>query len=220
MEIGATKMHTRRDSCQDGRMATPLHDFRVEDDLWARALARAKTDSSTVTKVIKARLALYGRTFTDDTPTASVTDLLTNVIASGPEPASDADHYLAQEAAADLLRAIGTNPLCDSDHTAPTAGGSKRNARIDDDLWTPAEQRADAGGTTMSQVIRDRLALYGTQVPQGAPERDPWEIINLLVRKYGVGPDTDLGLAREAAADLLRALGIRPVRGDQEVKER
>jgi hypothetical protein len=188
----------------------------MEADLWSAAQTRAKAESTTLTKVIKDRLALYSRALPAAAPTAVPRDLLTQIIATGPQPPAGSDYRLATEAAADLLRAFGIH----TDHTAEeiTGTGTQRNFRVDDELWKPAEERAGAEGTTMSQFMRDRLALYGSQVSDGAEARDPWEIINLVAREYGVGPDTDLALAQEAAAELLRALGIRPARGGQEVR--
>ncbi|MBA9005861.1 hypothetical protein [Thermomonospora cellulosilytica] len=89
----------------------------------------------------------------------------------------------------------------------------KRNLRIGDPIWNPALERAQAEGRTLTQVIRDYLVTYGAQSRPDALSVDPWDVVNLVVRELTgsrVGPDTDLPRAAEAAAELLRALGITP----------
>jgi hypothetical protein len=51
----------------------------------------------------------------------------------------------------------------------PTYRGTRlRNIRIDDELWAAAQARAEAEGTTLSAVIRDRLVRYAAAPPKKA----------------------------------------------------
>jgi hypothetical protein len=67
-------------------------------------------------------------------------------------------------------------------------------------------------------VVNSYLARYGAQLPPDAPSGDAWDLVNHVMQQHAagrVGPTTDLGNAVDAAADLLRALGIRPTREQQ-----
>lgn len=91
----------------------------------------------------------------------------------------------------------------------------KRNIRVPDAIWNPAKQRADGEGRTIAAAVNAYLARYAAAPPPGAAARDPWDIVNLVMRELDaseVGPDTNLEAAVDAAADLLRALGINPTR--------
>jgi hypothetical protein len=90
----------------------------------------------------------------------------------------------------------------------------KRNIRVPDTTWDAAHGRAAQEDRTLSAVVNSYLARYGAALPDDAPSGDPWELVNLVMKQYAegrVGPTTDLGTAVDAAADLLRALGIRAV---------
>jgi hypothetical protein len=92
----------------------------------------------------------------------------------------------------------------------------KRNLRIEDEIWNPALERAQTEGRTLTKVVKAYLATYGAQTRPGSVTADPWDVVNLVVRELAagrVGPGTDLDAAAEAAAEMLRALGII-VRGE------
>lgn len=104
------------------------------------------------------------------------------------------------------------------DHEAmprPTTGETpKRNIRIEPEIWNPAKARADLEKRTMTDVVKTFLARYGATPPEGAATHDPWAVVNLVMRELAagkVGPKTDLSSAVDAAADMLRALGIEPL---------
>lgn len=89
----------------------------------------------------------------------------------------------------------------------------KRNIRIEDAIWVPALERAQAEGRTLTRVVKEYLATYGAQAGPESGTADPWEVVNLVVREVTegrVGPDTDLDAAAEAACALLEALGTTP----------
>lgn len=89
----------------------------------------------------------------------------------------------------------------------------KRNIRVPDSTWDAAHARAAQEDRTLSAVVNSYLARYGADLPDDAPSGNPWELVNGVMQQYAegrVGPATDLGTAVDAAADLLRALGIRP----------
>lgn len=91
----------------------------------------------------------------------------------------------------------------------------KRNIRVPDATWEPARERATAEGRTIAAVVNSYLTRYGAQLPPDAPDGDPWGLVNLVMQQHAdgrVGPTTDLASAVDAAADLLRALGIRPTK--------
>lgn len=105
---------------------------------------------------------------------------------------------------------------CDDVHMPRPATGEtpKRNIRIENEIWDPAKDRALAERQTLTKVVKSYLARYGAKLSDEAPEADPWDIVNLAISELGagkVGPNTDLAMAVDAAADMLRALGIRPV---------
>lgn len=90
----------------------------------------------------------------------------------------------------------------------------KRNIRIENEIWDPAKDRALAEQQTLTKVVKSYLARYGAKLSDDAPEADPWDIVNLAISELGagkVGPNTDLAMAVDAAADMLRSLGIRPM---------
>lgn len=98
----------------------------------------------------------------------------------------------------------------------------KRNIRVPDTTWDAAHGRAAEEDRTLSSVVNSYLARYGADLPDDAPNGDPWDLVNHVMKQYAegrVGPDTNLGTAVDAAADLLRALGIRPTGKAQEGKE-
>lgn len=89
----------------------------------------------------------------------------------------------------------------------------KRNIRIEGEIWDPAKARAGAEGRTLTDVVKSYLARYGATPPPDAATCDPWEVVNLVMRELAagkVGPNTDLAVAVDAAADMLRAFGITP----------
>lgn len=91
----------------------------------------------------------------------------------------------------------------------------KRNIRVPDTTWNAARDRATEEERTIAAVVNSYLARYGAHLPDDAPSGNPWELVNGVMQQYAegrVGPATDLGTAVDAAADLLRALGIRPER--------
>ena len=95
----------------------------------------------------------------------------------------------------------------------------KRNIRIPDAVWTGAMERAKSEGRSVTAVINAQLARYTATPPPGAEARDPWDVVNLIIREQldgKVGPETDLTIAVEAASDLLRALGAVAERRDPE----
>jgi hypothetical protein len=100
-----------------------------------------------------------------------------------------------------------------------TGETTKRAMRIEEEIWNPAQKRASSERPkrTMTRVVKDYLRRYGARLPADADEFDPWDLVNVVMRELGersvqarVGPDTDLQAAAEAAADLLRTLGIKP----------
>lgn len=40
-------------------MATPLHSMRIQDDIWAAAVAKAAKEGTSVTRLVEAFLATY-----------------------------------------------------------------------------------------------------------------------------------------------------------------
>lgn len=95
----------------------------------------------------------------------------------------------------------------------------KRNLRIEDAIWLPALARAEEEGRSVASVVREYLATYGAQAQPQAGEINPWDVVNLVVREVTagrVGPATDLEAAVRAAAELLAALGMSPVRRDEQ----
>lgn len=107
---------------------------------------------------------------------------------------------------------------CDHVAMPPKASGEtpKRNIRIEPEIWDPAVARADIERRTMTSVVKTFLARYGATPPADAPACDPWDVVNLVMRELAagkVGPQTDLTVAVDAAADMLRALGINPISG-------
>ena len=97
----------------------------------------------------------------------------------------------------------------------------KRNIRVPDETWDPARERATAEGRTIAAVVNSYLARYAAELPTDAPDGDPWELVNLVMQQHAdgrVGPTTNLGTAVDAAADLLRALGIRPAKKQQSAR--
>lgn len=95
----------------------------------------------------------------------------------------------------------------------------KRNIRVEPAIWDPAKARADLEKRTMTDVVKTFLARYGATPPEGAATHDPWAVVNLVMAELAagkVGPRTDLSSAVDAAADMLRALGIDPVAGERE----
>lgn len=44
-------------------------------------------------------------------------------------------------------------------------GTTLRNVRIDDDLWTAAQDKAASEGRNVSEVVRELLSTYITQPP-------------------------------------------------------
>jgi hypothetical protein len=94
----------------------------------------------------------------------------------------------------------------------------KRNIRIPDALWDPAMGKAKEEGRTIASVIHSALGRYIADPGDDAPTGDPWELVNHVMRQHAggqVGPTTDLRTAVDAAADLLRSLGIRPVQQER-----
>ena len=45
----------------------------------------------------------------------------------------------------------------------PSKGTPRRTIRVADQIWLPAEERAETEGHTLVDVIRDFLAKYGQQ---------------------------------------------------------
>jgi hypothetical protein len=110
---------------------------------------------------------------------------------------------------------MSTPPYTCDDVAMPrpaTGETPKRNIRIEDAIWDPALQRARHEKRTLTAVVKAFLARYGRTAPAGAPVVDPWDVVNLVAREFadGVGPDTNLDAAVDAAADLLRTLGLAP----------
>ncbi|WP_148085817.1 hypothetical protein [Actinocorallia herbida] len=95
----------------------------------------------------------------------------------------------------------------------PATGETPRRGpfRIEDSVWKPAVERATGDGLTMTDVVKAHLALYGRELPEGAPEADPWTVINFVVQHTGLQlrPGLDLDAAADACAEFLRALGVR-----------
>ncbi|MFE9391218.1 hypothetical protein [Streptomyces sp. NPDC006784] len=90
----------------------------------------------------------------------------------------------------------------------------KRNIRVPNEVWDPAKTRATQEGRTIAAVVNSYLSRYGSGTSEGAATANPWDIVNLVMRELPdktVGPETDLANAVDAAADMLRALGIAPV---------
>lgn len=70
---------------------------------------------------------------------------------------------------------------------------------------------AQAEGRTLTKVVKEYLATYGSQNRPESVGADPWDVVNLVVRELTagrVGPDTDLEAAARKAADMLRALAL------------
>lgn len=115
---------------------------------------------------------------------------------------------------------MGNPPYTCNDDRMPrpkTGETPKRNIRVPDDIWNPAKDRASAEGRTIAAVVNSQLSRYGAALPPDAATRDPWDIVNLVIRELAdgsVGPNTNLGDAVDAASDLLRALGVNPARGE------
>jgi hypothetical protein len=104
---------------------------------------------------------------------------------------------------------------CEDDRMPRPATGEtpKRNIRIEDEIWLPALERARGESRTLTRVVKEYLSTYGAQAHPEHVSADPWDVVNLVVREITsgrVGPDTDLDAAVEAAAGMLRALGVNP----------
>lgn len=97
----------------------------------------------------------------------------------------------------------------------PSTGETpKRNIRIEPEIWDPAKERADLEKRTMTSVVKTFLGRYGAAPPADAATCDPWDVVNLVMKELAagkVGPQTNLPGAVDAAADMLRSLGINPV---------
>lgn len=111
---------------------------------------------------------------------------------------------------------MGTTAATWNDVAMPrpkTGETPKRNIRVPDAIWDAARDHATQEGRTIAAVVNNYLTRYGAQLPDDARDGDPWELVNLAMKQYAgkVGPTTDLPTAVDAARDLLRALGIRPV---------
>lgn len=111
------------------------------------------------------------------------------------------------------------NPTATWDDAAmprPKTGETpKRNIRVPDTTWDAARNRAGQEDRTIAAVVNSYLARYGAELPDDAPDGNPWDLVNHVMQQYAdgrVGPATHLGVAVDAAADLLRALGIRATR--------
>lgn len=112
---------------------------------------------------------------------------------------------------------MSTPPYTCDDVAMPrpaTGETPKRNIRIEDAIWLPAQQRARHEKRTLTAVVKAFLSRYGREAPAGAAVVDPWDVVNLVAREFadGVGPETDLEAAVDAAADLLRMLGVAAAR--------
>lgn len=89
----------------------------------------------------------------------------------------------------------------------------KRNIRVETDIWEAAQARAAEEKRTMTAVVKAYLARYGAELPADAAEANPWDVVNFVITANGLklGPDTNLQLAADVAAELLRTLGVQPM---------
>jgi len=113
---------------------------------------------------------------------------------------------------------------------SPDGPTPKRNVRITDKIWTPALARAEAetealpAGAkkiTLTNVLQERVEIYGHPLSEGAPQVDPWEVVELLTEQYTGGGFRDnarADLAITAARDLLRVLDIEDTAGARSVR--
>lgn len=92
----------------------------------------------------------------------------------------------------------------------------KRNFRMPDAVWLPAVEKAEQEGRTMTAVISSALTRYAAAPAPDAPEHDPWTVVRAVMRELSIEVSSNINLdeAVEIASDLLRALGVKPVQGD------